>query len=131
MSKLTCLLKYALISLVFIGIASATALAQTYHHMYVFNECASDIDVSATYFPIGKNEQVTSSTTVRSGSQQMVAVSEHNTFLLQPVTTNKTWDVVEFNTNVQEYTHVLSCDCKGPGCPDQWPGPPITRQHVK
>ena len=115
----------------FYMLVPASAFAQTTFHLYVYNECKSDIDVVASYFPIGKDQRNESSTTVRSGSQQMVGVSDRNAFVLSAKTNGKRWDTLEFGVDVPEYTHVLSCDCQGTDCPDLWPGPLRTRQHAQ
>ncbi len=115
----------------FCTLLSASAFAETNFHLYVYNECKTEIEAVATFFPAGKDQQSESSTTVRSGSQQMVAVSNRNVFLLSAKTNGKKWDTQDFAVDVDEYTHVLSCDCQGLDCPDRWPGPARTRQHAQ
>jgi hypothetical protein len=105
------------------------SLAETNFHLYVYNECKSDVEVTATYFPIGKDQKTSTTTSVRSGFQQMVAVSDRASFTISSKTTDKSWDTIEFNTKVSEYTHVLSCGCEGTECPNPWPGLAQTRQN--
>lgn len=118
-----------LLAAITLSLTSTSRTQPVNYHMYVYNECRSMIDVSASFFPFNQGKMQSSKTSVRPGTQEMVAVSDRAAFGIEAATDGMAWDKMEFNTSVAEYTHVLSCACTGTDCPSPWPGGASTRQY--
>ncbi len=120
------------VSMVTLSLISPKLEAQPINvYLYIYNECRSTIDVNASFYLFGQSKKQSSKTSVRSGTQEMVAVSNRGTLEMEASTEARVWDKIEFNSSIAEYIHVLSCSCFGSDCPSTWPGSALTRQYAK
>lgn len=112
-----------------VSFSCGPSFAQDYFHLYVYNECDSSVSLSTEYVPIGGGTKQISQVDALSGHQVMAAVSDQNSFTLTISGGNYRWNKISIVSALKEYTHAISCNCVGSGCPQNWPSPP-SRQYA-
>jgi c-di-GMP-binding flagellar brake protein YcgR len=120
------------VSIVVAWAASASICHAENFHMYIYNECADAVRTTSQSYDFGSNKKKVLTIDVKSGNQEMVAVSDKPNFTIRSVSIDQklNWQTIEINSSQREYTHVLSCECEGSNCPQKWPNPP-SRQYSK
>lgn len=107
-------------------------------HFYVYNECDKVIDASVEFVPLGQSDPVTQTQAVPPGNQRLLCTSEAGIVHSAAVTQDGLlhWARLAHNLSNTEYTHVTSCNCDSPNCPQVWPNPdsrqlPIEQDDLK
>ena len=98
-------------------------------HLYVYNECSKPISATAGFTDVDTGQSASRTVSVLPGHQTMLCVTDHSAVSCAAVSVDGTlhWAEKSFELTGLEYTHVITCQCDGPGCPLQWPSP-TTRQ---
>ncbi len=92
-------------------------------HFYVYNECYKPLSATVEYIPLGNEVAVSATVAVTPGNQTMLCTTERNSIEVEAVSDDGTlhWARQSFSLTEPDYTHVMTCECRGPNCPNIWP----------